>query len=418
MEQTNRTIHLRPVDAAPKDFQFNLPMSKSLINRQLILLAIGGTKEPLIGKDIPEDVRKLNAMLRHPGPVWEAGEGGTTFRFLAAYLGLGGHQGILKASGSMKTRPIGPLVDALLALGVKVRYMEHEGFPPLEFTADFTLKTTQITVDTHFSSQYLSALLLSAPLLPKPITFITGEAVTSRPYLTMTLRVLASRGVSIGFDGNRITIGGEMPVQIPLNMEADWTAASYAYAHMACMPVGTSFSLPALQFSGLQGDEIIADYMKAFGVVTEVKEDQIRIIRETDTLPVNPSWDLKDHPDLAQTLVVLCAIKGVSAHFSGLHTLSIKETDRTKALQLELAKVGVDFKQIEPANETWFMTGQATPPAEPFNTWGDHRMAMSLSLLAQKWPIAILDSAVVSKSFPGYWKNLWALGMNTGETSG
>jgi 3-phosphoshikimate 1-carboxyvinyltransferase len=411
MKQDKHTIHLKAVVAIPKDYQFLLPISKSLLNRQLILQSIRDLHEPLPGDDLPEDVRILDAMLRYGGPVWDAGEGGTTFRFLAAYLGLSGKKGTLTASGSMKSRPIGPLVDALIKLGVRVDYLEKTGFPPLEFLGDFTLKTTQLNVDTHQSSQFLTALLLSAPLLPKPVTFITGEAVTSRPYLTMTLRVLEFRGIPLDIDGNRITVGGQLPNKVPLNMEADWTAASYAYAHMACMPAGTSFALPGLRFSGLQGDEIIADYMKVFGVVTEVTGDQIRITRQTATLPVNPHWNLQDHPDLAQTLVVLCAFYGITGHFSGLHTLAIKETDRTRALQIELAKTGVVFKPAEPGSDTWIVEGQSTMPSEPFDTWGDHRMAMSLSLLAQKFPIVIRHPEVVSKSFPGYWRNLSAMGM-------
>lgn len=411
MEQEKHTIHLKPVDVVLKDYQFDLPLSKSLLNRQLILQAISGIQDPLPGDDLPEDVRNLDAMLRHGGPVWDAGEGGTTFRFLAAYLGLSEKKGTLSASGSMKSRPVGPLVDALIELGVKVGYVEKTGFPPLKFLGDFTMKTTQLNVDTHQSSQFLTALLLSAPLLPKPVTFITGDEVTSRPYLTMTLRVLQSRGIPVNIDGNRITIGGHLPNKVPFNIEADWTAASYAYAHVACMPVGTSFTLPGLRFSGLQGDEIIAEYMKAFGVITEVEGDQIRITRQTATLPANPNWNLQDHPDLAQTLVILCAFYGITGHFSGLHTLAIKETDRTKALQIELAKTGVVFKPAEPASDTWIVDGQCTPPTEHFDTWGDHRMAMSLSLLAQKYPVAIRHPEVVSKSFPGYWRNLSAMGM-------
>lgn len=411
MEKDKETLHLKPAVAVPQNCQFILPISKSLINRQLILQAIGGNHSPLAGEDLPEDVRKLDAMLCHPGPIWDAGEGGTTFRFLAAYLGLGGKKGTLMASGSMKTRPIGPLVDALLTLGVKVRYLEKEGFPPLEFLGDFSLQTSHIKVDTHQSSQFLSALLLSAPLLPGSVTFYTGEAVTSRPYLTMTLRVLESRGIPVSVDGNRITIGGDLPKNVTVNTEADWTAASYAYAHIACMPVGTFCTLPGLRFSGLQGDEIIAGTMKAFGVVTEVNKDLITITRKKDTQPIDPVWNLGDHPDLAQTLTVLCAIKGVRACFTGLHTLAIKETDRTRALQVELAKTGVVFKPTEPQSDKWIIEGNSTPPSEPFNSWGDHRMAMSLSLMAHKWPISIRNPEVVSKSFPGFWKNLSSMGI-------
>ncbi len=391
---------------------FQLPVSKSLVNRQLILAAQAGRLPDMQDVSLPEDVRKLAQLLTHPGPVWDAGAGGTTLRFLTAYLALTGKDGIVTGSARMQQRPIAPLMHALDQLGAIYFYSGITGCPPLLLSGFPGQKQTEITLDPSSSSQYLTALLLASPLLPDGLTIHLTRPVTSRPYFEMTLAVLADWGIRVEVEDNRVSI---LPQEIrpkELILEADWTAASYAYAILALAPTGSTLELPGLTRSGLQGDEILVSWMEQFGIDTEDGPSGITICRNRDIAPRALQLDFSDSPDLAQTMIVLCAILGCPGRFTGLHTLQIKETDRTAALREELHKLGVQFDQSPDDPDVWLLTGKAISDDPPtFATYHDHRMAMAFSLFAMAAPCRIQDPDVVQKSFPDYWEQLEGIGF-------
>jgi 3-phosphoshikimate 1-carboxyvinyltransferase len=397
--------------AGPLSGTVCLPPSKSLANRQLILRALSGVTLPDPAPGLPEDVRLLIRLLGHPGPVWDAGAGGTTLRFLLAYLALQDRRGTVTGSARMLERPIGPLVEALNALGARVRYAGETGYPPLILEGFAGQAATRVTLDASLSSQFASALLLSAAALPEGLELRFDGAVTSRPYLTMTLRLLREAGVLVteGPDVIRVDPGGLRPFAMPV--EADWTAASYPYALVALAPEGSMLFLPGLRASGWQGDQVLHEWMAPFGVESRFLPDGVQIRRVPRQLPERVDLDFRDHPDLAQTLVVLCASLGIPGRFRGLHTLALKETDRTQALARELRKTGVQFMSGEEGEEGWILAGRASAPAETLCTWDDHRMAMALSLVSMKGPIRLDDGRVVAKSFPGWWGALAAIGF-------
>lgn len=388
-----------------------LPLSKSLVNRQLILAAQVNRLPEMTDPTLPEDVRLLAGLLQHPGPVWDAGAGGTTLRFLTAYLALSGGDGIVTGSSRMQLRPIAPLMSALDQLGANYFYSGITGCPPIVLNGFSGQKTTEVSLDPSNSSQYLTAILLASPLLPDGITIHLTKPITSKPYFEMTIAVLQHWGIDVQVEDHIITVAPQQIVSRDLVLEADWTAASYAYAILALSPKGSILELPGLHRSGLQGDEVIAEWMKAFGIETRVGARGMSILHTQEIIPDVLQLDFSDVPDLAQTIIVLCSILGVQGHFSGLHTLRIKETDRTAALQEELLKVGVRFEADNADQDLWHLSGQANVDHPEFDTYHDHRMAMALSLMAKVGPVFIKDPEVVEKSFPKYWNELSRIGF-------
>lgn len=403
-------IELRGPDK-PLTGTFHLPLSKSLINRQLILAAQAGLFPEMTDPDLPEDVRQLAHLLTHPGPEWDAGAGGTTLRFLTAYLALHDRRGKVTGTARMQERPIAPLVNALIQLGADIEYGGTTGCPPIHLNGFTAQSADRVELDPSSSSQFLTALLLAAPGLPHGMTIHLTGPVTSRPYLDMTLAVLNHWGVQTRMDDQGIHVAPCRISPRQLVLEADWTAASYAYGMLALAPEGSRLHLPRLYLSGLQGDEILATWMTSFGIRSEPSPDGITIIRDRLTRPPDLHMDMADNPDLAQTMAVLCALSGIGSEFSGLHTLRIKETDRTLALQMELRKMGVHFAPVENRPDTWRLSGQATAPSGAFSTYHDHRMAMAFSLASLRFPCQIEDPSVVDKSFPAFWQQLEAVGF-------
>ncbi len=388
-----------------------LPLSKSLINRQLILAAQVDRLTIMTDPALPEDIRLLATLLHHPGPVWDAGAGGTTLRFLTAFLALSGRDGIVTGSPRMQQRPIAPLMNALDQLGVNYFYSGITGCPPILLNGFPGQKTNKIFLDPSSSSQFLTAILLASPLLAKGLTIHLTKPITSKPYFEMTIAVLQHWGIDIHILNNTISVAPQHVVPRDLVLEADWTAASYAYAILALSAKGSSLELPGLVQSGLQGDEVILDWMMKFGIETKAEPEGITIYRTSETVPDILRLDFSNTPDLAQTIVVLCAIHGVKGHFAGLHTLRIKETDRVVALQLELAKVGVRFEADSIDQDTWHLSGKADIDSPEFATYHDHRMAMAFSLMSCGGEVKIQDPEVVKKSFPNYWKELVQVGF-------
>lgn len=389
----------------------HLPVSKSLVNRQLILAAQAGQFPAMADSSLPEDVRRLAHLLAHPGPVWDAGAGGTTLRFLTAYLALSGKDGIVTGSARMQVRPIAPLMHALEQLGALYAYSGITGCPPILLNGFRGQTQKEISLDPSSSSQFLTAILLASPLLQEGLTIHLTQPITSRPYFDMTLAVLRHWGIQVDVIGDRIIVEPQPILPRKLVLEADWTAASYAYALLALAPSGSSIELPGLCRSGLQGDEILAEWMTAFGIDTMEGVNGTTLRRSHEVTPDGIELDFSDSPDLAQTLIVLCAILGCPGRFSGLHTLQIKETDRTAALQSELGKTGVQFEPESEGSATWLLTGKVTLADTPtFATYHDHRMAMALSLCAFAGICRIEDPQVIEKSFPNYWKELEGIG--------
>jgi len=344
------------------------------------------------------------------------GPAGTAMRFLTAYFTLQDEEVILTGSERMKQRPIGVLVDALRQLGAEISYVEHEGFPPIKIAGNIRQATGRISIKGNISSQYITSLLLIASSLPKGLELEIEGDLTSRPYVEMTLAMLQQTGIQHSWNDDVIGVAPQEFKESSIWVEPDWSAASYWYA-IAALSDEAELFLPGLTSYSLQGDSVITEIMANFGITSQFKDGGVLIIKEPKAI-VRKIFDLKACPDLAQTVIVVCAALGHEATFTGLETLKIKETDRIAALQNELAKIGV--RLIEKGQVYKLdCSGKHMPERVYFNTYEDHRMAMAFAPLAILIPeVEFEEAMVVEKSYPAFWTDLEKVGFVTREVKG
>ncbi|WP_256009523.1 3-phosphoshikimate 1-carboxyvinyltransferase [Desertivirga xinjiangensis] len=396
--------------------------SKSESNRALILNASSKGKVEVRNLSSADDTVTLNGILEGLRPVNGAavasvsevptvniGPAGTAMRFLTAYFATTGQEVILTGTERMKQRPIGILVDAVKQLGAEIEYVEKEGFPPLKFKPSFEQKTNKVSIKGNISSQFITALLLVAPSLPQGLELTIEGELTSSPYVQMTLAMLAEAGINHTWDGSVISIPAQAFQPSVITVEPDWSAASYWYA-IAALSDKSEINLPFLKQNSLQGDSRISNIMTSFGITTAFTDEGLVLVKSASEIN-GDFFDLKDCPDLAQTVIVVSAALGHNATFTGLETLKIKETDRVAALQNELAKIGV--KLIE-ENELYHLdcSGLHFPDKITIKTYEDHRMAMAFAPLALKInQLEIEEPEVVGKSYPSFWEDLRKAGF-------
>jgi len=401
--------------------EIQLTGSKSECNRALIISALSKKLVKVENLSNAADTVTLNGILNNleeeleveieESKTVDVGPAGTAMRFLSAYLSAKNGNFLLTGTERMKQRPIGILAEALRTIGADISYVESDGFPPLNITGPLNQKTAEVKIKGDISSQYISALLMIAPILPQGLTLEIEGELTSKPYVDMTLDMLAEVGIEHSWNGNSITIKPQVFKPGTLVVEPDWSAASYWYS-IAALADEAEISLPALKEKSLQGDSQIKNIMKIFGIATSKTDNGIVISNLGLSLDTKEVLDLKTCPDLAQTIVVIAAALGKNMSFTGLETLKIKETDRIAALQNELAKIGVTFTE-DNLVYTLNTDNLHFPDKVTFATYEDHRMAMAfapLALLINE--VEIEEMQVVEKSYPYYWEDLKKAGFD------
>ncbi len=402
----------RQIQAIPR-----LPGSKSISNRLLMLEAVSGGAIRPGSLSEADDTQRLLKICRELPANAEAGHGGTTFRFALALLAsTPGYQGTLGGSVRLNERPQASLIEALRSLGADIRCLQNEGFAPVSIQGK-ALHGGQLHIDATVSSQFLSALLLIAPRMHKGLELFPTAEIVSPGYLEMTLRLLEQSGARVERRESSIYVGPGEWKNTSIEVERDWSSASYWYAFMALCSKG-SVLLEGLHFSGLQPDEACAEAFRSLGVNSEPCPEGIRL-RRTERHSTHFKWDGSESPDIVQTLVCVCAGLGIQAEFTGLKTLRIKETDRLAALQNELRKIKVGV-ELEGDHRLLLNPSQAdysrTLIAETYN---DHRMAMAFApLVLRCYRVAIRNPEVVNKSYPGFWRDVREAGVQFAELEG
>ena len=412
-----------------------LPASKSISNRALLLAALSGSPvADLTNISDCDDTRAMLAALTSSDTTIDIGAAGTAMRFLTAWLSLAtSHDGctaaaprLLTGSPRMCQRPIGVLVDALRELGAQIEYARSEGFPPLSITPA-RLHGGPLTLRGDVSSQYVSALLMIAPLLAEGLTLTLAGTVASRPYIEMTLAMMRHFGAEARWTDER-TIVVEPRHYSPqaYTIESDWSAASYWYAIVLMSDnEHETATLKGLFDVSLQGDSSQRELFRQLGVESMpfsqgTRDPRINLSRRP--MPTESiEWDFTRMPDLVQTFAVACAMKGIPFRFTGVHSLRIKETDRIAALQRELDKLGVTLENEGDEVIAWQgplkQPAASVPYLQPkagtaIDTYADHRMAMAFAPVAMVLgSITINDAEVVSKSYPRFWHDLEAAGF-------
>ncbi|HRI78914.1 MAG TPA: 3-phosphoshikimate 1-carboxyvinyltransferase, partial [Cyclobacteriaceae bacterium] len=356
------------------------------------------------------DTQLMQSLLTTANHVIDVMDAGTTMRFLTAYFAVTRQNKLLTGTDRMKERPINLLVDALRTLGVTIDYKGKEGFPPIE-TGGFDRQLTNlISIRGDISSQFISALMMVAPALPLGLTIELQGKTGSFPYLRMTAELMSLFGVRPELSEKQIQIGPGSYKPATYRVEPDWSAASYWFAFTA-LAQSAAILLPKVEAEALQGDKVIIDIMSHLGVKSEFTLDGLRLTKSktvTDLL----KWDFTNCPDLAQTVLPVCAAKNIKGVFIGLESLRIKETDRIAALQAELGKINA---RLVGEGGAWNLLPAFTPPppGTVFKTYHDHRMAMGLAPLATLADISIDSPDVVNKSYPSFWEDLGAIGFRT-----
>jgi 3-phosphoshikimate 1-carboxyvinyltransferase len=389
-----------------------LPASKSIANRALIIHALSFSPYSIENLSDSDDTRVMEQVFNSNTNHFDIGHAGTAMRFLTAYLSQIVGEWTITGSDRMKQRPIGILVDALNKLGAKIEYLENEGFPPLKIFGSH-LKGCVLELDGSVSSQYISALLMIAPTIEDGLTLRLKNKIMSRSYIEMTLKLMEQFGVQHIWKGNEIRIAEQKYIARKFSVEADWSAASYWY-QMAFLADEVDLELFGLQTESLQGDAIVANWFEQLGIQTSPTKNGSKLTKNGHPFPKYLRLNFIENPDVAQTFAVLCVMKQIPFHFTGLETLKIKETNRIAALQDELAKFGAQITEPAPGelkwNGTFPLEKQSLPEIE---TYHDHRMAMAFAPACQSFgPVNILDPMVVTKSYPGFWDDLKRVGFD------
>ncbi len=413
---------LNPVDA-----DVVVPGSKSYTNRALLIAALSGGRTVLEGALFSDDTHHMADSLRRLGiqvtedeerarftvvgcegqiPAGSAelyvGNSGTTARFLAAFVSLGNGEYVIDGVDRMRERPIQDLIDGLAPLGVDVTSLNGNGCPPIRIRAK-GIEGGRTFVRGDRSSQYFTSLLLSAPYARKDVEVrVTGADLISKPYLDMTIAIMERFGVEATNDSyNTFSVrAGQRYVSRTYHVEPDASNASYFFGAAAL--TSGRVCVRNLDRSSAQGDVKFVDVLERMGCAVTERPDGIELTGPTKLTGIDV--DLNDMPDTAQTLCAIAPFANGPTTIRNIGSLRIKETDRLAAIEAELARLGVEV-------ETWSdgiriqPTNTIIPAA--VDTYDDHRMAMSLSLIGLRAPgVVINNPECVNKTFPTFFDTL------------
>jgi len=387
-----------------------LPASKSISNRALILNALSYSPYDIQNLSDCDDTEVMVKALNSDSRDFDIKAAGTAMRFLTAFLSKIVGEWTITGTERMKNRPIKLLVDALNSLGARIEYMEKEGYPPLRIFGS-ALQGGEISLAGGVSSQYISALLMIAPLMEKGLTLHLEGNIISRPYINLTLQLMEQFGVKAIWNGQTIKILPQEYKPIRFTVESDWSAASYWYSIMA-LSKNAEIELLGLFKNSLQGDAAGAKLFAQLGVGTTFTDRGV-MLKYNGNVTKKLIYNFVNEPDLAQTFVVTCVLLNIPFRFTGLQSLKIKETDRIEALKTELRKLGYLLTDSNDSILEW--NGErCEPEADPIiATYEDHRMAMAFAPAALVLPqgLKVADPEVVTKSYPAYWEDLRRAGF-------
>lgn len=383
--------------------------SKSESNRLLILQKL--FPEIFIENlsDSDDSVHMQHALSTNDEIV-DISHAGTAMRFLTSYFAANnGRETVLTGSERMQNRPVEILVNALKDLGATITYEDKVGYPPIRIQGT-KISKDKVQIHGNVSSQYISSLLLIASKLENGLEIELIGKITSVPYINMTLSLLTQLGIENSFEGNTIKVYPKKEIQKQtVVVESDWSSASYFYSIIALADVGSEINLSAYKKESLQGDSCLAEIYQHFGVQTTFGKNAINLKKVKLSTKETLEIDLKNAPDIAQTIAVTCFAEGIACNLSGLHTLKIKETDRLVALHDELSKLGATISVTDISLH--LDKSSAINKNIAIKTYNDHRMAMAFAPLALRVPIKILNAEVVTKSYQKFWKDMQQIGI-------
>lgn len=389
--------------------EVELPGSKSISNRLLVIEALAGKEMVKWNLSDSSDTTTLLDILKNPTPEINAGEGGTTFRFLLSYLAFKKGEWILTGSMRAKERPISELVTALRALGAEIEYLERENHLPVKIFGGY-LKGGKIKLYQNITSQFVSSLLLVAPCMDDGLVIETPTYIVSSPYIEMTLKMLKFFGIDyIRRQYTLIVFPSEFRLK-PYKVETDWSSAAFYYEMMALAEKG-DLNLKGLKLQSIQGDERLKVVYSSLGVLSSAGEKSVHLTKSNSTSSYF-DMDFRDYPDIFPSVVLTCAALGIDAKMTGIEHLQYKESNRLAVIQQVLEQMGVVLKKN---GLEYYLQGKINNGNYIVPTFNDHRMAMAFaSLVMQLGEITLEDPDVVKKSYPNFWNDLEKLGFEVG----
>lgn len=424
------SLRIHPINHA-LNATVRVPGSKSLTNRALLIAALANGKTHLTNALFSDDSRYFVKALQTLGfdvqldeanyemtvtglggniPAKKAelfiGNAGTAARFLSAFLTLGNGEYVLDGDARMRERPIGDLVAALAQLGAKIEPVQNSKFgilnsqicPPIKIIAN-GLPGGKTKIAGDISSQFLSALLMTAPYAQKPIEVTLSTELNSKPYVDMTIAIMKDFGVEVqrnGYQSFTIPISNYQLPTTNYAIESDASAASYFFAAPAIC--GGTVKVENISRKSVQGDVAFVDVLSQMGCNVEENDNSILVTRNSSLHGVDV--DMRDIPDTAQTLAAIAPFADSPTRIRGIASARVKETDRVHATCAELARLGVRVEEAE--------DGMTIYPVEKMRsasiqTYNDHRMAMAFSLIGLRFDgVTIENPSCVSKTFPNF----------------
>jgi 3-phosphoshikimate 1-carboxyvinyltransferase len=408
----------------PVNCQITLPLSKSIINRLLVIHHFsGGAPISNTLSESSDTVAMQNLLLeinnkkRDQDSVTEinVGNAGTVMRFLMAVLAVTPGKWLITGTERMQQRPVKPLTDALQSLGADMTFKNKQGFPPVLINWNPTLKGGIVKLDASISSQFISSMMMLGPALAEGIVIDLLGDIASESYILMTQSLMSKAGADVSFSKNTVIVNPKKYKKFDFSSvaEPDWSAAAFWYQVVAFAPTA-NIVLKDLRQESVQGDSVLPAIYANLGVASVFTDDGLRLSKSIQPAQSEFNYDFTNCPDLAQAVIVSCAALGIKGRFTGLKTLRVKETDRIAALSNELIKLG--YKVDVVGDEIWLSGNNSsniksdTPVV--VNCYDDHRMAMSFAPLAiLRNDICIEDPEVVKKSYPGFWKDMALAGI-------
>lgn len=405
------------------EYSISIPGSKSVTNRALLMAAI--SKDEVLIKNYlkSDDTDAMISCLKNLGVkinqennnliikgnisdikneeyILNANLSGTTIRFITALSCIVSGMKTIKGEGHLNKRPIGDLVNSLKSLGARIEYLDKSGFPPVFVSGKINSSNKKVKVSGRISSQFLTAILMIAPVFTEGLEIEIDDDLVSKSYIDLTVSMMKEFGIKIeNFDYKKIIVKKSEYKKGKYIVEGDYSAASY-FAAISVL-TGSKMTLKNLKKDTRQGDKQFFEILEKMGNHIDYKENEVFIFGNKIK---HGTYDMEACPDQAQTLAVLLAFAKGRSVLKGVRSLRVKETERVKALQNELKKMSV--KTESPDEDTLVIYGGNPKPAI-INTYNDHRMAMSFAIFGTKiGGVGIKDPDVVKKTFPDFWDEL------------
>lgn len=386
-----------------------LPLSKSMSARAVIINTLQhADMQGMRLSDCTDTEAILRGINTLSGTV-NVDNSGTSMRFLTSfYAATPGAEVELDGCARMRQRPVAPLVQALRECGASIQYLEQEGFPPLKIRGS-RLKGGHISVDATISSQFISALMMTAPYMEQGLKISLDGETASRPYILMTAEMMNRAGASVEIDSGSIVIQ-PIPYTTPIDsIEPDWSAAGFWYEIEAL--TSGFITLEGPLHPSVQGDALTSRIFSSLGVDTEYTDSGAELVASPELSP-RLQLDLSATPDLAPALVVTCVMLRIPFNFSGMESLTVKECDRVEALCREMLLVGAVLDASLPGSLSWDGVLRPIQALPVFSSYSDHRMAMALAPVAAYMPgIIIREAECVAKSYPDFWEQMRLAGF-------